>query len=377
MKVKYFKSASGFRRWLELNHSRVSEFLVGFFKKDSGTGGLTCAEAVDEALCFGWIDGLKKRVDELSYTHRRCPSLRIVRSGLDRYWHSFTLRGMNKTVIPLAAALAGSLVTWAILHGNAEPPAPTAVAPDLTGSKAKVHALEKEVAQLREQIAKQKKEPAEISAGVKDATATVRNTAAQAKAREEMMKRRREEMEKRLDEKVARLTTKLGLTPEQAQATKEWHRSYLEAELAASSKSPRDPRDYHFGIAYRQDLPPAVQATLSPDQQNVWQKHDQDARADSVETITNGEMGYIARTLDLTRDQKDQIFPHLSQLYLEDTAKDFSNVVDLPSLSAQKDSDNERRRLFYASIFTPEQMQKWEAIAAEYKTGMLKQYTAP
>ena len=73
MKIKYFKSASEFRRWLVVNHDRVSELWVGFFKKDSGRGGLTYAEAVDEALCFGWIDGLKKRVDELSYTHRFTP----------------------------------------------------------------------------------------------------------------------------------------------------------------------------------------------------------------------------------------------------------------------------------------------------------------
>ena len=73
VKITYFKSASGFRRWLEVNQARVSEVWVGFFKKDSGKGGLTYAEAVDEALCFGWIDGLKKRVDALSYTHRFTP----------------------------------------------------------------------------------------------------------------------------------------------------------------------------------------------------------------------------------------------------------------------------------------------------------------
>jgi uncharacterized protein YdeI (YjbR/CyaY-like superfamily) len=73
VKVKYFKSASEFRRWLEVNHARVSELWAGFFKKDSGKSGVTYAEAVDEALCFGWIDGLKKRVDELSYTHRFTP----------------------------------------------------------------------------------------------------------------------------------------------------------------------------------------------------------------------------------------------------------------------------------------------------------------
>ncbi len=73
LKIQYFKSASEFRCWLEVNDARLSEVWVGFYKKDSGKGGLTYAEAVDEALCFGWIDGLKKRVDELSYTHRFTP----------------------------------------------------------------------------------------------------------------------------------------------------------------------------------------------------------------------------------------------------------------------------------------------------------------
>lgn len=73
MKVTYFKSASDFRQWLEANHPSVRELWVGFFKKASGKSGITYAEAVDEALCFGWIDGLKKRVDELSYTHRFTP----------------------------------------------------------------------------------------------------------------------------------------------------------------------------------------------------------------------------------------------------------------------------------------------------------------
>lgn len=46
---------------------------VGFYKKDSGRGGLNYAEALDEALCFGWIDGVRKRVDEFSYTQRFTP----------------------------------------------------------------------------------------------------------------------------------------------------------------------------------------------------------------------------------------------------------------------------------------------------------------
>ena len=73
MKVAYFQSASDFREWLASNHAKVQELWVGFYKKNSGKLGISYQEAVDEALCFGWIDGLKKAVDEVSYTHRFTP----------------------------------------------------------------------------------------------------------------------------------------------------------------------------------------------------------------------------------------------------------------------------------------------------------------
>ena len=73
VKLKYFRSAADFRQWLKVNHASVTELWVGFFKKHTGKGGLAYAEAVDEALCFGWIDGLKKRVDDSSYMHRFTP----------------------------------------------------------------------------------------------------------------------------------------------------------------------------------------------------------------------------------------------------------------------------------------------------------------
>jgi uncharacterized protein YdeI (YjbR/CyaY-like superfamily) len=73
VKVTYFKSASEFRTWLEREHSKAKEVWVGFYKKQSGLVGITYAEALDEALCFGWIDGIRKRVDEVSYTNRFTP----------------------------------------------------------------------------------------------------------------------------------------------------------------------------------------------------------------------------------------------------------------------------------------------------------------
>ena len=73
MEIRHFKDSAAFRRWLERNHGRATEIWVGFYRKASGRGGLTYREALDQALCFGWIDGIRKKVDEASYTQRFTP----------------------------------------------------------------------------------------------------------------------------------------------------------------------------------------------------------------------------------------------------------------------------------------------------------------
>ncbi|MGH9308875.1 MAG: YdeI/OmpD-associated family protein [Vicinamibacterales bacterium] len=69
----FFKSAAAFRRWLQKNHDRALEVVVGFYRKDSGKKGISYPEALDEALCFGWIDGVRRRHDEESYVNRFSP----------------------------------------------------------------------------------------------------------------------------------------------------------------------------------------------------------------------------------------------------------------------------------------------------------------
>lgn len=73
MKPKFFSTPEKFREWLEKNHDREEELLLGFHKKDSGKKSITYAEALDEALCYGWIDGVRKSFDETSYTIRFTP----------------------------------------------------------------------------------------------------------------------------------------------------------------------------------------------------------------------------------------------------------------------------------------------------------------
>jgi uncharacterized protein YdeI (YjbR/CyaY-like superfamily) len=70
---KFFKSPSDFRKWLAAHHANAKELLVGFYKKDTGKQSITWPESVDEALCFGWIDGIRRRIDEDSYSIRFTP----------------------------------------------------------------------------------------------------------------------------------------------------------------------------------------------------------------------------------------------------------------------------------------------------------------
>jgi uncharacterized protein YdeI (YjbR/CyaY-like superfamily) len=73
MDVKFFASPAELRAWFEENHDRAQELWVGFHKKATGRPSITWPEAVDQALCFGWIDGIRKRVDDASYTNRFTP----------------------------------------------------------------------------------------------------------------------------------------------------------------------------------------------------------------------------------------------------------------------------------------------------------------
>jgi uncharacterized protein YdeI (YjbR/CyaY-like superfamily) len=69
----FFPSAAAFRRWLRTNHRKAQVLLVGFHKKATGRPTMTWPESVDEALCYGWIDGVRRRHDATSYTIRFTP----------------------------------------------------------------------------------------------------------------------------------------------------------------------------------------------------------------------------------------------------------------------------------------------------------------
>ena len=69
----FFSSDTDFRKWLEENHRKEKEIIVGFYKVNSDKHNMTWSQSVDQALCFGWIDGIRKSVDDSSYCIRFTP----------------------------------------------------------------------------------------------------------------------------------------------------------------------------------------------------------------------------------------------------------------------------------------------------------------
>ena len=73
MEPHYFRNQEEFRLWLASNHNKASELIVGFYKKGSGKQNMTWSESVDQALCYGWIDGITRSVDSERYSIRFTP----------------------------------------------------------------------------------------------------------------------------------------------------------------------------------------------------------------------------------------------------------------------------------------------------------------
>jgi uncharacterized protein YdeI (YjbR/CyaY-like superfamily) len=88
----FFETPAAFRAWLEANHDSEDILWVGLHKKGSGLASITWPELVDELLCFGWIDGLKKSVDAHSYMIRITP--RRNRSN----WSDVNIRRINELI---------------------------------------------------------------------------------------------------------------------------------------------------------------------------------------------------------------------------------------------------------------------------------------
>lgn len=73
IKATFFATQNDFRKWLENNHAKATELIVGYYKVGSGKPSMTWPQSVDQAICFGWIDGIRKSISEESYCIRFTP----------------------------------------------------------------------------------------------------------------------------------------------------------------------------------------------------------------------------------------------------------------------------------------------------------------
>ena len=99
--VRFFATPEKWRQWLDKNHARVDEVWVGYHKRASGTPSITWPESVDEALCYGWIDGIRKSVDDARYKIRFTPR----KSG--SIWSTVNTRRMEALIAARRVAPAG------------------------------------------------------------------------------------------------------------------------------------------------------------------------------------------------------------------------------------------------------------------------------
>jgi uncharacterized protein YdeI (YjbR/CyaY-like superfamily) len=92
VKPTFFRDVAQFRRWLEKHHASAPELWVGYYKKASGRGGMVYKEALEQALCFGWIDGQVRSIDEDTYIQRFTPR----RKG--SYWSAVNIRKAQELI---------------------------------------------------------------------------------------------------------------------------------------------------------------------------------------------------------------------------------------------------------------------------------------
>lgn len=98
---QFFPTPKDFRAWLERHHATQSELIVGFYRKGCGKPSITWPESVEEALCFGWIDGVRRKLDDDSYTIRFTP--RKTKS----IWSKINLATMERLIASGRIAPAG------------------------------------------------------------------------------------------------------------------------------------------------------------------------------------------------------------------------------------------------------------------------------
>jgi len=90
MNPEYFQNQNEFREWLEKNHNKESEIIVGYYKVGTGKPSMTWSQSVDQAICFGWIDGIRRSIDNERY------SIRFTPRRLNSIWSNVNIKKVEE-----------------------------------------------------------------------------------------------------------------------------------------------------------------------------------------------------------------------------------------------------------------------------------------
>ncbi|HEX2749255.1 MAG TPA: sigma-70 family RNA polymerase sigma factor, partial [Verrucomicrobiales bacterium] len=182
---------------------------------------------------------------------------------------------------------------------------------------------------------------------------------------------------KRYEEKMERLTRKLKLTPEQAEKIAAFHteqRTKWVEYLTGATVGKADAQYYSLETGYREDIPPALQTLLSEEQMKQYREHDTNKRTNHIESVTSGEINYLAQRLDLDPQRKDALFQKLAEINRTDLFEDLTGVNNLAGIAKQADFDLQRRRTAFAPVLDEAQMKLWEEVVQGYRKELLHRF---
>jgi hypothetical protein len=176
---------------------------------------------------------------------------------------------------------------------------------------------------------------------------------------------------------MERLTRKLKLTPEQAEKIAAFHteqRTKWVEYLTGATVGKADAQYYSLETGYREDIPPALQTLLSEEQMKQYREHDKNKRTNHIESVTSGEINYLAQRLDLDPQRKDALFQKLAEINRTDLFEDLTGVNNLAGIAKQADFDLQRRRTAFAPVLAEAQMKLWEEVVQGYRKELLHRF---
>jgi len=177
---------------------------------------------------------------------------------------------------------------------------------------------------------------------------------------------------------LARLKDRLRITPEQETTLMEWHKEKGETRQAWLEKrrlrENYDPSFFEIEYGFHPDVPPHLLSVLSPEQQETYRQWEQQRRTNYVEGWSGAELSYLADPVELTAEQKDQIFTRLTGIWQDYSAQDFTALRTADDIEARKDADHQARRALFLPILTPEQLPKWEKLSLDFNRDLVRRF---